>query len=97
MILTAQISLDEPTEAPKSSEKAAENKQKRARITSDKKAIQPKETFVTLFTEPEILVEKEKEVIVEEKKLLQNLLKRRWQNSKKRITRKKLLKKQIKI
>lgn len=93
MILTAQISLDEPTEAPKSSEKAAENKQKRARITSDKKAIQPKETFVTLFTEPEILVEKEKEVIVEEKEVAPKPFEKKVAKFKKADYEKKIAKK----
>ena len=93
MILTAQNSLEEPADTPKSSEKAAENKQKRARISSDKKTIQPKEASVTLFTEPEILVEKEKEVIVEEKEVAPKPFEKKVAKFKKADYEKKIAKK----
>jgi transcription termination factor Rho len=93
MILTAQNSLEEPADTPKSSEKAVENKQKRARITSDKKAIQPKEESVTLFSEPEILIEKEKEVIVEEKEVAPKPFEKKVAKFKKADYEKKIAKK----
>jgi transcription termination factor Rho len=93
MILTAQNSLDEPTEAPKSSEKFFENKQKRARITSDKNTIQPKEASVTLFSEPEILVEKDKEVILEQKEVVSKPFEKKLAKFKKADYEKKIAKK----